>query len=124
VGIILRGTIIESMVVGGPAFTSKSLGRGDEILEVDGKPVTEKTIEILLAGNDKPGSLVVLTVSKGSDRVSEILVPTYICRNDFLHNKYLQDAAVLHVPLIRMASTNIRARQCVFLALEKLQVKT
>jgi C-terminal processing protease CtpA/Prc len=72
VGIILRGTAIESTVVGGPAFTSMTLARGDVILEADGKPVTEQTIEGLLTGNDKPGSLVVLTVSKGSDKVSKL----------------------------------------------------
>ena len=42
------------------------------MLEVDGRTVTEQTIEILLAGNDKPGSLVVLTVVKGNDKVSAI----------------------------------------------------
>jgi C-terminal processing protease CtpA/Prc len=72
VGLILKGTLIESTVVGGPAFLSACLGRGDIVLEVDGKTVTEQTIEILLAGNDKPGSLVVLTVVKGSDKVSAI----------------------------------------------------
>ena len=72
VGLILKGTMIDSVVVGGPAFLSTCLGPGDAILEVDGRNVTEQTIEILLAGNDKPGSLVVLTVAKANDKVRAI----------------------------------------------------
>ncbi len=69
-GLILKGTMIDSVVVGGPAFLSTCLGRGDVVLEVDGRNVTDQTIEILLAGNDKPGSLAVLTVAKCNDKVS------------------------------------------------------
>ncbi len=119
VGIILKGTVIESTVVGGPAFTSMCLTRGDVILEVDGRPVTEKTIEILLTGNDKPGSLVLLTVSKGNDKVVNLISHF---EKEKLTQKLLQDAALLQVPLIRVASANIRERQRLFTTLEKIQV--
>ncbi len=82
-GLILKGTVIEGTVIGGPAFLSTCLGRGDVVLEVDGRTVTEQTIEILLAGNDKPGSLVVLTVAKGNDMVSAI--PPRVLKTRTMH---------------------------------------
>ncbi len=71
--------MIESTVVGGPAFISTCLGRGDIVLEVDGKTVTDQTVEILLAGNDKPGSLAVLTVAKGNDMVNFASPQEHLC---------------------------------------------
>jgi S1-C subfamily serine protease len=65
----LKGTTIEDTIIGGPAFTSLSLGRGDVLLNVDGNIATEQNIEMLLIGDDKPGSIVVLTVARGGHEV-------------------------------------------------------
>ena len=65
VGIMLRGTAVEDTVVGGPAFVSGRLARGDVIAAVDGAPATGDSIHRLLVGPDLPGSSVLLTVRKG-----------------------------------------------------------
>ena len=65
----MKGTTIEDTIIGGPAFTSLSLGRGDVLLNVDGNIATEQNIEMLLIGDDKPGSIVVLTVARGGHEV-------------------------------------------------------
>lgn len=54
------------MVVGGPAFNSQKLDRGDELTRVDGERVTEGNRHKLLVGNDVPGAVVTLTVKKQS----------------------------------------------------------
>eukprot|EP00961_Rhodomonas_salina_P144417 1944634-Rhodomonas_salina.1 len=41
VGVMVSGLVIDGMVVGGPAFLSHKLQRGDEIKKVDGVEVTE-----------------------------------------------------------------------------------
>ena len=66
VGVMFRGNIIESMVVGGPAFNCQQLDRGDELLLVDGEVVTDANRNTLLIGKDIPGSAVTLTVKKAS----------------------------------------------------------
>ena len=67
---MLSGIEIESTVFGGPAFTSMCLEPGDVILAVDGNFATEETVENMLVGNDKPGTLVILTVVKGGREVN------------------------------------------------------
>jgi hypothetical protein len=69
VGLIMSGIEIENMVVGGPAFTSMCLEPGDVLLAVDGSFATENTVENMLVGSDKPGTLVTLTVAKGGSEV-------------------------------------------------------
>ncbi len=68
-GLVLNGVEIETTIVGGPAFTSMCLDPGDVLLAVDGTYATENTVENLLIGCDKPGSLVTLTVAKGGSEV-------------------------------------------------------
>jgi hypothetical protein len=63
------GQAIEDMMVGGPAYNSQLLSKGDVIVKVDGTPATQDTIHDLLVGSDAPGSSVVLTVSKGGQPV-------------------------------------------------------
>ena len=63
---MFHGNMIESMVVGGPAFNSQKLDRGDELTRVDGERVTEGNRHKLLVGNDVPGAVVTLTVKKQS----------------------------------------------------------
>lgn len=68
---MLNDLTIDNMVIGGPAYKCKQLGRGDIILKVDGIEVDENNFQTILLGNDIPGSSVVLTVMKadGSEKV-------------------------------------------------------
>jgi C-terminal processing protease CtpA/Prc len=65
VGLMLKGTIIDQLVVGGPAYNSGDLDRGDFVEAVDGTPVDQDSILKTLIGLDTPGSMVTLTVRKG-----------------------------------------------------------
>ena len=69
VGLMMRGLVIESTIMGGPAYASQRLGPGDVVLRVDDQIATEVNVALLLVGNDKPGSKVVVTVAKGGDKV-------------------------------------------------------
>jgi S1-C subfamily serine protease len=64
VGIMLRGCIIDNMVIGGPAYNVGLLRRGDIITGVDGVPATEETVLTMLLGDDVPGSQVTLKMSR------------------------------------------------------------
>ena len=65
VGLLLNGTTIDQMVVGGPAFNSGQLHQHDTIIAIDGKPITAESIQAHLIGSDAPGSTVSLTVRRG-----------------------------------------------------------
>ena len=59
VGIMLNGKIIENMVVGGPAYNTRQIERGDEIMLVDGQEAhSVHELQALLRGDDAPGSSV------------------------------------------------------------------
>jgi S1-C subfamily serine protease len=62
---MLSGTTIDNIVVGGPAYNSKLLARGDVILKVNNVPANSTNIYDLLIGDDRPGSTAVIHVSKG-----------------------------------------------------------
>ena len=65
VGVMLNGFVIEGLVVGGPAFSSQALARGDEILAVDDQPASSsQVLHALLRGDDVPGSQVKLSFRK------------------------------------------------------------
>jgi S1-C subfamily serine protease len=66
---MLKGSVIESIVIGGPAFNSSMLEVGDVILGVDGSKVTEENIVSTLIGDDRPESNVILTVQRRRDDV-------------------------------------------------------
>ena len=70
---MFKGNIIESMVVGGPAFNCQQLDRGDELLLVDGEAVTDANRNLLLIGGDVPGSAVTLTVRKTSVYIKRLI---------------------------------------------------
>ena len=63
-GLLLKDTLIDHLVVGGPAAQSKLLHQGDKILRVDGIAVTKDNILRHLIGSDIPGSTVCITVAK------------------------------------------------------------
>jgi hypothetical protein len=71
-GIMLNHSLIDNIVPGGPAFNSRQLSRGDQILQVDGFDCAEAstdTMHNLLVGSDIPGSTVTVTVKKYSQGV-------------------------------------------------------
>jgi hypothetical protein len=55
---------VVACLVGGPAFTSKRVFKGDVILAIDGRQVAGPEIQGLLKGVDKPGSTVKLTLQR------------------------------------------------------------
>jgi hypothetical protein len=73
VGMMLNGTTIEFLVVGGPGYNSGQLDRGDTVLRVNAEAVTSETILQALVGDDVPGSELSLTVKKGS-KVGDVRV--------------------------------------------------
>jgi hypothetical protein len=75
VGLVLQGTVIESTIVGGLAYMSMCLRRGDILLQVDGQEATDQNIGILLVGIDRPGSRLVLSVAKGGNEVIFFVMP-------------------------------------------------
>ena len=58
VGIMLNDCVIDTLVVGGPAFNSRQIRPGATILKIDGKPVSPENITTHLIGVDIPGSEV------------------------------------------------------------------
>ena len=49
----------------GPAYNSKQLDKGDVVVEIDGKPVTNDNLSQLLVGSDIAGTAVTISVRKG-----------------------------------------------------------
>eukprot|EP00961_Rhodomonas_salina_P052758 707402-Rhodomonas_salina.2 len=64
VGMMLADRVIDNMVVGGPAFNSQVLAKGDTIVKVDGFEVDADNHLEMIIGSDVPGSVVKLTVAK------------------------------------------------------------
>ena len=60
---MLKGLLVDNMVIGGPAHNTGLLEKDDTIIAIDGI-VTEESIHAALLGEDIPGSSVVLTVTK------------------------------------------------------------
>jgi hypothetical protein len=69
VGIMIHGTTIENTVMGGPAYNSHQIERGDVILKIDGKTATSDNVKDLLVGKDVPGSNINISIAKGSPQV-------------------------------------------------------
>jgi S1-C subfamily serine protease len=72
----MNGTIVDSTVVGGPAYNSQQIARDDVILKVDNKPVKNENVLEVLVGSDVPGSSVEICLAKGSIDV----MPNHISR--------------------------------------------
>jgi C-terminal processing protease CtpA/Prc len=64
---MLSGTVIDNMVMGGPAYNSDKLCKGDVILEVENKPVTAESVHDALLGNDLPGTTLKIKVKRIGD---------------------------------------------------------
>ena len=61
---MMNGAVIDNMVIGGPAYNSEQLDKGDVILEVDGRAVNPETLHEALLGADVPGTQFVIKVRK------------------------------------------------------------
>ena len=72
VGIMFSGTgQVENVMIGGPAYLSGKVQKGDFIVEVDGKPVSASTLLSAIIGDDVPGSTLTLTL-KRSGQVANV----------------------------------------------------
>jgi C-terminal processing protease CtpA/Prc len=62
-------------VVGGPAYNTRALDKGDVILEVDAMSIDIESLHDALVGSDVPGSTVTLRVKKaGSGDMKDVEV--------------------------------------------------
>ena len=61
IGVMLTDTVIDAMVVGGPAANSGLIHKGDRIISVDGRDMSNVAADDLhsaLVGSDQPGTKV------------------------------------------------------------------
>jgi len=58
VGLVVKGTVVQGLVVGSPAFFCRQLRKGDQILQIDGQHATEQRIASSLDPHRPPGSAV------------------------------------------------------------------
>ena len=61
-----KNASVTACMVGGPAFLSKRIHPNDIFVAIDGHEVQGPEIAGLLIGNDKPGSVVELTLKRAS----------------------------------------------------------
>ncbi len=81
IGIMLLGTMVDNLVVGGPAYNSRQLHHGDVIVKVDGIPITASNIHEVMVGDDIPGAPVIVSVARGGAKVNYIYcVPPLVPR--------------------------------------------
>ena len=68
-----KSCVIVNVLVGGPAFNSNKVFKGDKIVSIDGVPVTGGDIIAKLTGSDIPGSVVTIGLQrKDSNSVEEV----------------------------------------------------
>jgi len=68
-----KSCVITNVLVGGPAFKSKQVFKGDKIVSVDSVPVTGGDIIPKLMGSDAPGSVVTIGLQrKDSKSVDQV----------------------------------------------------
>jgi hypothetical protein len=77
---MLSGMVIDNMVMGGPAFNSAMLDRGDVIVQIDHQDVSMDGLSTALLGSDIPGSSVVITVKKCSPELNGRTVDVVLTR--------------------------------------------
>jgi len=71
---MFSGTRIDNMIIGGPAYNSRLLEKGDVLCRIDKQPVAVEDLQPSLSGSDTPGSTVVLTVQKPSGRMVDVVL--------------------------------------------------
>lgn len=73
VGMMLVGNTVDNMVIGGPAYNSQKLNKGDVLLKVDDVEVDGERLHDMLIGQDIPGTFLNLTVrDAGSGHLKEV----------------------------------------------------
>ena len=100
IGIVLDGRKIDGLLHGGPAYNSGCLERGDVIVDIDGKTVSDTNVHEILVGSDEPGTSVVVTVQKRLKTPSEMSValtriPTSIVADS---NRFFENCTAIKVP--------------------------
>ena len=71
---MLNGMAIDNMVVGGPAYNSGKLEKGDQIIEVDHELVCLEDLQCKIIGADEPGSTVTITIRKANNSVLPVIL--------------------------------------------------
>ena len=108
-GLMLKYNMIDNMVLGGPAFNTRQLSKGDLILKIDGFACTSKEeIHNLLLGEDIPGTTVTLTVKHNHHDSAD----RWMYWDDDVD--VLLDGVIRDVTLIRMANEEIVDRRRIF----------
>jgi hypothetical protein len=64
---------VKNVMIGGPAYLSKNVFRGDLIVEVNGKLIEGSRLSLAIIGDDMPGSFLSLTLRRGKEFVSVTL---------------------------------------------------
>jgi C-terminal processing protease CtpA/Prc len=68
-----KSCVITNVLVGGPAFNSKKVFKGDKIVSVDSDPVVGGDVVPRLEGSDDPGSVVMIGLQKNDSNIVEEL---------------------------------------------------
>ena len=77
---MLSGMVIDNMVMGGPAYNSGMLDKGDIIVQIDHQDVSVDGLSIALLGSDVPGSSVVITVKKSRPELNGKTIDVVLTR--------------------------------------------
>ena len=72
----MKGSVVDDLIFGGPAYSCRLLDKGDIILEVNDESTPRDSIQEALSGEYVPWSTVSLTVQKKSGEVMQ----TTLCR--------------------------------------------
>ena len=66
--------MVDEVILGGPAYESKQLDKGDILTQIDRCQVSVTDVQQRLAGSDIVGSTVTLTVCKKSGRTVDVIL--------------------------------------------------
>ncbi len=123
---MLLGTMVDNLVVGGPAFNSRQLHHGDVIVKVDGTPVTQSNIHEMMVGNDIPGTPVLVTITRGGPKVTAARRRSarrpHHRLNRHPSNPRTRQGPTVDVRMTRMATEEIYDRRRVFELFTALKV--
>ena len=122
VGILLNGTTVEGLIVGGPAYNSKMLCEGDVILKISGAQATEENIHELLKGGDNPGSSVDITVAPCRSKVKLMQIYAVLKTVLLALSPIVLQGVELCLTLTRMALSDIPNRRELFQLFRNLKV--
>lgn len=74
VGVMFNGNgLVESVMIGSPAYTSRNVLKGDVIVKVDGEFVQKgEDLQQKIVGDDIPGTFVTLTLKRGPAELIDV----------------------------------------------------